>query len=142
MGSTFFAETQTGLRQSFPHHKKSKITPSSINNLFPQLCCQHPQDPGDTSVHWNHRQAPGMSLICSHIFLFLLRSVRVSQPLSGFPPVAPELTLPPAAGRDYPSRDLHRGRSRREQQGGEASSVSSVSSRCDLFRHVCLFTAV
>lgn len=31
------------------------------------LCCQHPQDPGDASVHGNRRQAPGRSLICSPI---------------------------------------------------------------------------
>lgn len=51
--------------------KKTKQLQVASTSFFFLLCCQHPQDPGDTSVHWNHRQAPRTSLICSHISLSL-----------------------------------------------------------------------
>lgn len=64
--------------------KKKKQLQVASTSFFLLLCCQHPQDPGDTSVHWNHRQAPRTSLICSHISLSLcslLLSASLSLPL-------------------------------------------------------------
>lgn len=49
-------------------HRRTKQSWVASTVPLTPLCCQHPQDPGDTSVRGNRRQAPGRSLICSPIF--------------------------------------------------------------------------
>ena len=65
--------TRTKIPTSLKKKKKEKAKQLQVasTSFFLLLCCQHPQDPGDTSVHWNQRQAPRTSLICSHISLSL-----------------------------------------------------------------------
>lgn len=122
---------RTKHRQHFPdNNKNSKTTPSSINNLS----CQHPQDPGNTSVFWNHRQAPKARLISSHISASLCSALS----LSVFHSASPELTITPAVRRDYPSRDLCGGREIEECDCREsAPSVTTGQRQLHLFRHVC-----